>query len=495
MSRRQSRLSRYKGRGRVRVRVRPNPSPHLNPLPLSKERGGRNNADSMKRMRVKAFGVSAGLSILFLVVYGGCNWITSRRSDVGVFYFQWERTIPFVPFLVLPYMSIDLFFVAAPFLCRTGRELSIFAKRVVAAIFIAGICFLLFPLRFAFPRPHASGWTGALFDWFRGMDAPYNLLPSLHAALWMLLADIYLRHTRGLFRAAIIVWFALIGLSPVLTYQHHVIDILGGFALAGYCFYFFRELPAQLPVTANYRIGFYYAAGALIVLALVPTVWPWSVLLFWPGLALGIVASGYFGVGPIIFRKRQAKLPPSSRFVLGPCLIGQYLSLVYYRRRCRSWDEITPSVWIGGKLGRRQAKSAVRAGVTSVLDLSAEFSETTPFRTVCYRSIPIMDLTAPMQAQLREMGNFIAEQREPGIVYVHCKIGYSRSASAVAAYLIMSGNASDAAEALAIIRRARPSIVIRPEVISALSEFELNLRDARICDESFLLASSRDHSQ
>ena len=447
------------------------------------------------RSTLKAFGVSAGLSILFLVVYGGCNWITSRRSDAGVFYFQWERAIPFVPFLVLPYMSIDLFFVAAPFLCRTDRELSIFAKRVVAAIFIAGTCFLLFPLRFAFPRPHADGWLGALFDWFRGMDAPYNLLPSLHAALWMLLADIYLRHARGFFRGATIVWFALIGLSPVLTYQHHVIDILGGFALAGYCFYFFRESSARLPVTANRRVGFYYGASALIVLTLVPAFRPWSVLLFWPGLALGILASAYFGVGPIIFRKREGKLPSSARFVLGPCLIGQYLSLLYYRGRSRSWDEITPRVWLGGKLGRREAGSALRAGVTAVLDLSAEFSETTSFRAVCYRNIPILDLTAPTQEQLREMGKFIAKQCEPGIVYVHCKIGYSRSASAVAAYLIMSGNASDAEEALAIIRRARPFIVIRPEVISALSEFELHLRDARICEESFLLASSHHDPQ
>src|ERR1700732_5066993 len=186
-------------------------------------------------MRVKAFGLSAGLSILFLVVYGGCNWITSRRSDVGVFYFRWERGIPFVPLLVLPYLSIDLFFVAAPFLCRTDRELSNFAKRVVAAILIAGTCFLLFPLRFAFPRPHASGWIGSLFDWFRGVDAPYNLFPSLHAALWFLLVDLYARHLRGLLLVGAMIWFVLIALSPVLTYQHHVIDILGGFGLSRYC--------------------------------------------------------------------------------------------------------------------------------------------------------------------------------------------------------------------------------------------------------------------
>ena len=195
----------------------------------------------MRVKRSKALVVSAGLSILFLLVYGSCNWITSRRANVGTIYFEWERAIPFVPFLILPYMSIDLFFVVAPFLCRTNRELSILTKRIAAAIIVAGICFLLVPLRFAFPRPHADGWLGALFDWFRGVDAPHNLLPSLHAALMLILLDVYFRHTRGLVRFAIVTWFALIGLSPVLTYQHHVIDIAGGFALAAFCFWFFRE--------------------------------------------------------------------------------------------------------------------------------------------------------------------------------------------------------------------------------------------------------------
>jgi membrane-associated phospholipid phosphatase len=190
--------------------------------------------------RSKALVVSAGLSILFLIVYGSCNWITSRRANVGTIYFEWEREIPFVPFLILPYMSIDLFFIVAPFLCRTDRELSIFAKRVATAIIVAGICFLLLPLGFAFPRPHADGWLGALFDWFRGMDGPHNLLPSLHAALTLILLDVYFRHTRGFVRVATMMWFVLIALSPVLTYQHHVIDIVGGFVLAAFCFWLFR---------------------------------------------------------------------------------------------------------------------------------------------------------------------------------------------------------------------------------------------------------------
>jgi membrane-associated phospholipid phosphatase len=187
--------------------------------------------------RTKALGAAAGLSLLFLLVYGGCLWVTARRDDVGVFYWAWEHAIPFVPFMILPYMSIDLFFVATPFLFSQERELKVFVARVASAIVLAGICFLVVPLRFAFPRPHAAGWLGALFDWFRGMDAPYNLFPSLHAALLLFLIDAYARHLRGLARAAVMLWFMLIGLSPLLTHQHHVIDILGGFALAAVCFF------------------------------------------------------------------------------------------------------------------------------------------------------------------------------------------------------------------------------------------------------------------
>src|SRR5215217_2704475 len=249
----------------------------------------------------KALIVSAGLSVLFLIVYGGCNWITAHRANVGTSYFEWERKIPFVPFFILPYMSIDLFFVVAPFLCRIDRELSIFGKRIAAAIIIAGICFLFFPLRFAFARPHIDGWLGAVFDWFRGMDAPYNLLPSLHAAFTLILCEIYFAHTRGFIRLAMMSWFVLIALSPVLTYQHHLIDIAAGFVLAGYCFYIFREPTLSPSVVVNRRIGSYYAAGAVVALIMGAIFWPWGVLLLWPAIALGIVAIAYFRAGPIVF--------------------------------------------------------------------------------------------------------------------------------------------------------------------------------------------------
>jgi protein-tyrosine phosphatase len=56
-------------------------------------------------------------------------------------------------------------------------------------------------------------------------------------------------------------------------------------------------------------------------------------------------------------------------------------------------------------------------------------------------------------------------------VYVHCKIGYSRSAAIVGAYLIQSGKATDVEQAVALIRAARPSLILRPEARQALVGF------------------------
>ncbi len=198
---------------------------------------------------LKAGAASAGLSLLFLVVYGGTNWLTSLRSDVGTWYYEWEKYIPFVPLMVIPYMSIDLFFVAAPFLCRDDRELAVFFRRTALAIVLGGICFLLMPLKLAVERPQLDGWLGAMFGWFFLTDMPYNLCPSLHIALRTILAEKYASHTRGPWRTASHVWFSLVGFSTLLLYQHHVVDVIGGFLLAAVCFYLLPAIPHRHPVT------------------------------------------------------------------------------------------------------------------------------------------------------------------------------------------------------------------------------------------------------
>src|SRR5690242_17177867 len=109
------------------------------------------------RLRERA-ATAAWLSALFLVVYGGCNWGPSLRHDVGTWAYDWERGIPFVAWTIVPYMSIDAFFVAAPFLCADRVELGTLRRRITLALVVAAAFFLAVPLRFSFQRPHATGF-------------------------------------------------------------------------------------------------------------------------------------------------------------------------------------------------------------------------------------------------------------------------------------------------------------------------------------------------
>jgi protein-tyrosine phosphatase len=418
---------------------------------------------------------SAYLSVLFMVVYGGTSYVTSLRSDVGTLMFDWERWIPFVPWLIVPYMSIDLFYVGAPFLCTSDEERRVFSRRISFAVLVAGTCFLLFPLRLARSAPAVPGVLGAIFAFLHGFDQPVNLVPSLHITLRAILIDTYARHSHGVRRVLLHVWFSLIGFSTLLTYQHHVVDVLTGFFLAAVCFHLFREDVAATGIERSH-IAVYYATSAVMALAASIAFWPWGSLLLWPALSLGLVASGYFGRGSGVYRKAGGRLPLSTRFVLLPSLLGQRLSVLYYSRQCRAWDEVTPRLWIGRQLNEAEAAAARKAGVMAVLDLTAEFAEPPSFRAAAYRNVPVLDLTAPSPSQLDEAVAFIHEHTARGIVYVHCKIGYSRSAAVAGAYLLAHGGAPTVDEAIARMRRARPSLVVRPEADAALRRFAGTVR-------------------
>jgi protein-tyrosine phosphatase/membrane-associated phospholipid phosphatase len=421
--------------------------------------------------RVLSAAASLSLSALFVAVYGATAWLTSLRGDVGTWSFEWERNLPLVPWLIVPYMSLDLFFVGAPFLCADRAELRAFCTRMSAAILVAGVVFLVMPLQFAFPRPEPAGWTGPIFGVLHGFDRPYNMFPSLHIAIWMILAGTYDRHTSGGVRVLTHGWFSLIAVSTVLTYQHHVIDVAGGFALALLCYYLIPERGTQQPVAANPRIGVLYAAGAALLAGLGGWLRPWGLPLFWPALSLAIAAGAYFGLYAGIARKQDGRLALAARVILAPWLVGQRLSLMYYSRHCHSWNEVVRNVWIGRRLNDREAADAVKQGVAAVLDLTGECSEASPFLTLEYLNLQVLDLTAPTSAQLRAAADFISTHRETGAVYVHCKIGYSRSAAVVGAWLLDAGLAATPEEAVALLRAARPTLVVRPEAWAALREF------------------------
>ncbi len=202
----------------------------------------RTAGDTMR----SALRASMGLSLLFLVVYGGSNWCATSQGRFGCVGMDWERSLPYLPWLLLPYLSLGPIFAAAPFLCRTDGERRTLVRRLTFTILVAAIVFVMAPMELSFPRRTATTWIEFGLGIVDMVDPPHNLFPSLHVALAVVLAAHAAGWTRGPARLVAMAWFALIVLSTLLTHRHHLADVAGGLLLGGAALAMFRtgEAPA-----------------------------------------------------------------------------------------------------------------------------------------------------------------------------------------------------------------------------------------------------------
>jgi protein-tyrosine phosphatase len=425
---------------------------------------------------------SAALWLLFLgpfffLTYGFCNWYAAQLTAVPSVYYSWERRIPFLPQLILPYFSIDLFFAGAIFLCRDARQLRIHGCRVIAAILISATVFLLYPLKFAFDRPAVAGINGFLFDLLDGFDKPYNQAPSLHVSLLLIVWVRYANHLVGWLRKLVDGWFTLIGLSILFVFQHHVIDIWSGFVVGVICLYVWPDAPRRWQRCAwtidprRRRLGFYYLTGA-IALALVAAIgqaWAW--LLIWPAGSLALVASAYWFAGPAVFQKSAGRHSWPARLLLAPYLFGAWLSYRLFTLGKPALAKVEPSLYLG-RLPR--AGDLDQLAAVAILDLTAEFAAVPIANQRCYYNLPILDLTVPETAALRAALIYIDDQIKIGAVYVHCALGLSRSAAVVAAWLVHAKRYEAAEQALGRLQTVRPGVTWSTAHVAAITAVARN---------------------
>ena len=174
------------------------------------------------------------LSLWFAVVYVGADALTARRSDLVRVDFAWESATPFVPEMTWIYSSIYLVFLAAPFVLRTERELGALAAALAAVVAAGGAGFLLAPARLAYPASPAlaDGLTAKLLRAADRLNLDYNLVPSLHVALSATTLGAMATRAGRYGRVLLALCAAAIGLSTILTHQHHLLDVAAGYAVA-----------------------------------------------------------------------------------------------------------------------------------------------------------------------------------------------------------------------------------------------------------------------
>lgn len=401
------------------------------------------------------------LGPFFFLSYGLANAVADRLPFVPSIVFGWEAKIPFQAWTIVPYWSIDLFYVASFFICTRRAELDMHARRLLTAQVLSVACFLLWPLRFSLERPETGGVFGWLFDVLLGFDKPFNQAPSLHIVLLVVLWVRYEAHLRGAWRQALHAWFALIGVSVLTTWQHHFIDVPTGVAVGWLCVWLW---PAHGPSPlrtwqlarepARWRLAAVYAVASAVCAVLAVSIGGWALWLGWPALSLLLVALAYAGLGTAVFQKQETgRLTMAASWLLAPYLLGAWVNSRWWTRRAPQPQLVIDGVWLG-----RIPEAGATALAPTVVDVCAEL----PFRAQArhYRPVPMLDLATPSPEALRRAAEAIDHGRRRGDVLVCCALGYSRSAAAVATWLCRSGHADSAEKAIALLAMDCPWIVL-----------------------------------
>lgn len=412
------------------------------------------------------------LGPFFFVSYGFSNHMAAERSVADAMFFGWEQHIPFLPWTILPYWSIDLFYGLSFLLCHDRLQVDRHALRLLTAQLVSVSFFLLFPLHFAFERPHVDGLFGAMFDTLMGFDLPYNQAPSLHISLLVILWVRFSAAIPAPWRVLVHIWALLIGLSVLTTFQHHFIDIPTGALVGLFCLWAWPDSGTpplgsrRFSLTMrHYQLSIYYLLGALGLATLAVAIGGAALWLWWGAAALGMVALIYVWSGAPGFQKLDGRHSLAASLLLAPYLLGAWLNSRWWTRRSPGPDAILDNVW----LGRLPSTKEMSGGEFSALcDLTAEVPA--PRGNWNYAGLAWLDLVPPKAAQLKEAARQIESLRAHGPVLVSCALGYSRSACAVLAWLLLTRRADSLSAAEAILRAKRPQVVLGPAHRAALSE-------------------------
>ncbi len=192
-------------------------------------------------------------------------------------------------------------------------------------------------------------------------------------------------------------------------------------------------------------------------------------------LSFWLAGAAYAGLGPRVFLKRaDGRFRPLTWLLHSPYLLFNAFAFWMYRLGSRqpAYAMAAANLSFGRRLTAGEWRRA-EPGWQSILDLAPEFPEVAGLRAASrYRSLPILDGTAPTSEQLREAVAWIAESVALGPTFVHCALGHGRTATIVVAYLLTIGNVATIREGLARLRSQRPGVGLNRQQADGLRTWE-----------------------
>lgn len=138
-----------------------------------------------------------------------------------------DKYIPFIPPLIIPYLTLYLF-ITVSFILLWPKI--IFESFVVALLVVnlsAAIFWYRFPNGVKRPVVKGKSWLLSLVRLAYNHDKEGNAFPSAHV-YYSTVCAIYLWQAFPQIGWPVIVWGGTISISTVFVKQHYLIDILGG---------------------------------------------------------------------------------------------------------------------------------------------------------------------------------------------------------------------------------------------------------------------------
>jgi len=146
--------------------------------------------------------------------------------------FPFEKHIPFYPAWSIVYLSINLYLWAALFVFKRWQLLAALAIALIAETILAGIFFIIFPVKLEYPFITIQHQYATLIHVAQFMSMQNNYFPSLHTAFAFTCAFAYQKYCSVPAQIGFYIWALLIPISTLFIHEHQLMDLIAGFILA-----------------------------------------------------------------------------------------------------------------------------------------------------------------------------------------------------------------------------------------------------------------------
>lgn len=377
-------------------------------------------------------------AILFNVTYTSTNWYAEYNQVEASFITSLDLMMPFIPWMILPYLSSAVFFLLAFYLCKHRRNFYQLNQSLLIATLVAGYFFYFYPLYFG---PYATGTAtviGQPWDWLFGMlrtiDKPYNQMPSLHIIYGVILWFSLMQITKPITKVVVSVGIFTLLISTLLTHQHRIIDVITGLVFAVVILRFTKQCRFSASTLFYFGLS---AACLLIGLLFLETHFYLFALLAYLSLGFAIVTLAYGQHNAKLLGKRQS----GKIHVLFWLINFPYIAIYWLMWRIYSKQQ-KRQVFSWLKIGARPSNLSALAGMTHIIDLGAELPVKNNLSAdIDYIGLPLLDLD-PIKVNealaFCEKLQMLKDGSEHLSLYLHCTMGISRSYAMLACYLAWS---------------------------------------------------------